>query len=575
MNTFTIIRQNEMVQSYYANELRYYINGAKLCGRLMNRLGITNQTPIQDVVASIIDNKHPITREQLRPNKSSRVAFSFCVSAPKCLSILYELTEDPRLLAIHKNASNISFRVLESFADVRRRKNGADYSVATCEAIWLDCTHHLSRRSEPQLHDHKVVLNITYDETEKTYKAIDPGRMGTQTKLATQIYRNEVVYGLKQIAISAKINNKGEVEIAQIPHALCEKYSTRKKDIDGFVERFLKENKEKECGKKFRAKVANEFKDPKLTPAQEVAALEKFRAEMKETKYYDILVDMVDNAITPIAPSKSANDILVETLKRQKSARINKYDFLRQVFIASDGNCNYKQIISAFNDRVKNKTINCRNNIIQTNEVNNINTELDKVCQSYDKTLRRITPQKQEQYNSRHIMSPIAQKACTNQDAMCIIKEDERNKLTFDINEICEVANYFKIPVYYLNARRKIQRDIKNAKKISMSNVCNITKASLIVIDNATHVDEDHMLKIIKQAKSTKSKVIMIATNACPNLPTKVLYEIQNKGYAKEITESIDQHVIRHQSKINDKNVKIYKNSVGKIDEPPPRIFDR
>ena len=275
------------------------------------------------------------------------------------------------------------------------------------------------------------------------------------------------------------------------------------------------------------------------------------------------------------APSKSANDILVETLKRQKSARINKFDFLKQVFIASDGNCNYKQIVRAFNDRVKNKTINCRNNIIQTNEINNINTELDKVCQSYVKMICRITPQKQEAYYCRYITSPIAQKACTNQDAMCIIKEDERNKLTFDINEICEVANSVKIPVYYLNARRKIQRNIKNVKKLSMSNINYITKPSVIVIDNATHVDEDHMLEIIKQAKLTKSKVIMIVTNTCPNLKTQVLREIQNKGYAKEITESIDQHVIRHQSKINDKNVKIYKNSVGKIDEPPPRIFDR
>ena len=569
MNTFTIIRQKEMVQSYYANELRYYINGAKLCGRLMNRLGITNQTPIQDVVASIIDNKHPITREQLRPNKSSRVAFSFCVSAPKCLSILYELTEDPRLLEIHKNASNISFRVLESFADVRRRKNGDSYSVATREAIWLDCTHHLSRRCEPQLHDHKVVLNVTYDESEKMFKALDPGRMGTQTKLATQIYRNEVVYGLKQIGINAKINKKGEVEIAQIPHELCEKYSTRKKDIDGFVERFQKENEEKECGKKFRAKVANKFKDPKLTPAQEVVALEKFRVEMKETKYYDILFGLVDNATTPIAPTKSANDILDETLKYQKSARVNKYDFMWQVFIASAGNCNYNQIVTTFKGRLKNNTIKCKNNIIQTTEINNINIVLNGECQSYIKMPRRIIPQKHEIDYTRHITSPIARKLCTNQDAICVINEAERNQLTSDINEICEVASYINIPVYYLNARRKIQRNIKSVKKLSMSNINCITKPSVIVIDNATHVDEDHMLEIIKQAKSTKSKVIMIATNVCPIKKTQVLEQMQKKGYAKEFTESIVQTDIRHQNEITSENVKFRKNN-----EPTPR-FDR
>ena len=569
MNTFTIIKQKEMVQSYYANELCYYINGAKLCGRLIYRLGITDKIPMQNVVASIIDNKHPITHEQLRPNKSSRMAFSFCVSAPKSLSLLYELTEDPRLLAIHKNASNISFRVLESFADVRRRKNGADYSVATCEAIWLNCTHHLSRRCEPQLHDHKVVLNVTYDESEKMFKALDPGRMGTQTKLATQIYRNEVVYGLKQIGINAKINKKGEVEISPIPRVLCEKYSTRKKDIDGFVERYEKKHEDKECGKKFRAKVANEFKDPKLTPAQEVVALEKFRAEMKETKYYDILVDMVDNATTPIAPTKSANDILDETLKYQKSARVNKYDFMWQVFIASAGNCNYNQIVTTFKGRLKNNTIKCKNNIIQTTEINNINIVLNGECQSYIKMPRRIIPQKHEIDYTRHITSPIARKLCTNQDAICVINEAERNQLTSDINEICEVASYINIPVYYLNARRKIQREIKNAKKITMNNVNSIIKPAVIVIDNATHVDEDYMLKIIKQAKSTKSKVIMIATNVCPIKKTQVLEQMQKKGYAKEFTESIVQTDIRHQNEITSENVKFRKNN-----EPTPR-FDR
>ena len=568
MNTFTIIRQKQLLESYFENELQYYINDAKLCGRIMKRLGITEQTPIQNVVASIIENKHPITHAQLRPNKSSRVAFSFCVSAPKCLSIIYLLTEDQRLAEVHKNASNISFGSLESFAAVRRRKNGACYSVATHEAIWLDCTHRLSRRSEPQLHDHKVVLNVTYDKEEKTFKALDPGQMATQCKLATQIYRNEIVYGLKQIGIYAKINQRGEVEIAQIPRVLCKKFSTRKKDIEGLVEQYEKEHEGKKCGKKFRAKIANEFKDPKLTPGQEVFAIEKFRDTMKETKYYDILVDMVDNARTPIVTTKSADNILDEILNRQKNARINKYDFLRQVFIALDGNCNYKQIMKAFDDRQKNNTISCINNIIHTNETNNINAELDKVCQSHVKMPYRIIPQKQELYYSRHVTSPIAKKVCTDQSAICVVNENEHDKLTYDINEICEVANYINVPVYYVNARRKIQRNVKNAKKLSMNNMCSITTPSVIVIDNATHVDEDHMLRIIKQAQKSKSKVIMIVTNACPNHQTKVLHEMQSKGYAKNIREFND--VVITKKEEQERTINKPKIDDNKIDKDPP-----
>jgi conjugative relaxase-like TrwC/TraI family protein len=66
-------------------------------GKAAERLGLSGQVNQQDYFA-VVDNLHPKTGEQLTPRQRDdrRAGYDFTFSAPKSVSVLYELSGDER-----------------------------------------------------------------------------------------------------------------------------------------------------------------------------------------------------------------------------------------------------------------------------------------------------------------------------------------------------------------------------------------------------------------------------------------------------------------------------------------------
>src|SRR5580698_4122165 len=81
----------------------YYIDGQEVVGqwggKTAERLGLTGQVD-QHSYFALCDNLDPRTGEQLTPRTKTarRVGFDFTFSAPKQVSVLYELSDDERIL---------------------------------------------------------------------------------------------------------------------------------------------------------------------------------------------------------------------------------------------------------------------------------------------------------------------------------------------------------------------------------------------------------------------------------------------------------------------------------------------
>src|SRR5208283_3934222 len=87
-------------KKYFGDSLRrsdYYIDGQEVPGQWhgkgAERLGLSGEVQDPEYVA-LCDNLHPVTGEQLSPrNKDNRrPGFDFTFSAPKSVSVLYELS---------------------------------------------------------------------------------------------------------------------------------------------------------------------------------------------------------------------------------------------------------------------------------------------------------------------------------------------------------------------------------------------------------------------------------------------------------------------------------------------------
>lgn len=366
MVTFDVIRDKQQATTYYINELSTYYGNARIGGKLVDVLGIKNQ-PLDEVFNSILTNYHPVNGEKLRPNKSKRLLFSFCISAPKPFSILALYTDDTRLFNMHAKATNEAISCIERFAEVRKRKNNQNHSVKTGQTLYFACDHMLSRCNDPQIHTHVNFFNLTWDGDEKVFRALDPGAMGKVTKVATQIYRNILVRELNKIGIATKIIPNGELKIGGISDELCAKYSKRKHEIDKIQADYITKNPTQKCGNKFRAKVANKHKDPKSTPAEEQMYINRFREEI-ESNNDDVKLNKIVSSKPKtlskiwknfkLLKKKETNQDIATKIIRKIDKKVPyqyKYRYWKTAIIEAKGKVGYKDLFIAKNQIERDK----------------------------------------------------------------------------------------------------------------------------------------------------------------------------------------------------------------------------
>ncbi|MBK8001296.1 MAG: relaxase domain-containing protein [Verrucomicrobia bacterium] len=203
---FTVIAQKNLsdAKRYFDEHLSrndYYaaeeIRPGKWLGQGVERLGLTAGHEVErGAFESLCENRHPCTgvRLTLRRNahNSRRVFYDFTCSAPKSVSILAVTFNEERLIDAHEAAVVIAFRELEAFAASRVRKGGRQDNRTTGNLLGARFTHTTSRALDPQLHTHCTVFNATFDETERTWKALQAGAMYDAIRYATEVYRNEL-----------------------------------------------------------------------------------------------------------------------------------------------------------------------------------------------------------------------------------------------------------------------------------------------------------------------------------------------------------------------------------------------
>jgi conjugative relaxase-like TrwC/TraI family protein len=240
-------KNRTVAESYFDEHLShndYYTQGESQAGHWIGmgaqQLGLKpGDVVTRDAFLRLCDNQHPATGEQLTPQqfRERRIYFDFVCSPPKSVSILAVTMNDQRIIEAHKEASGIALRELEAFAATRIRKGGIqEQDRVTGNLVGATFVHTTSRALDPQLHTHFVLFNATWDSKENRWKALQTGDMFGALNYGTAVYRNELAKRLHQLGYSTRRTGTA-FEIEGVEAKFIERFSKRSQQRDMAVKR--------------------------------------------------------------------------------------------------------------------------------------------------------------------------------------------------------------------------------------------------------------------------------------------------------------------------------------------------
>src|SRR6516164_2562856 len=180
-----------------------------------------------------LDPRDPSVRLR-RAREVKIAALDLTFSAPKSLSVLAAIAPDEittQLILAHERALRAALSYLEDTAvQVRRGLDG--YEVHAGEGLIAAAyRHRMSRALDPQLHTHAVAANLTRGPDGR-YTALHGAPLYRAAKTAGYLYQSHL-----RALISERLGlrwapvHKGAAELADIPHAVLEEFSKRRRQM--------------------------------------------------------------------------------------------------------------------------------------------------------------------------------------------------------------------------------------------------------------------------------------------------------------------------------------------------------
>lgn len=232
---------------YYAAAFNYYAGDAQALrwlGKGAQILGLSGVVE-KEVMLKLLQGNLP--GGQVLQNKlgKHRPGFDMTFSAPKSVSILIGLGGDSDLELFHDRAVELAIAQLEKeFAQTRIVKNGEVFFENTNNFTLAAFRQPSSRANDPDTHTHGVAMNMTFDQNNKARSLASDihGNQGVVEQIRRNItycgliYRTHLANIMKEKGYQLEEVGEGLFEIAGFPKAVLKEFSTRREDIEKYME---------------------------------------------------------------------------------------------------------------------------------------------------------------------------------------------------------------------------------------------------------------------------------------------------------------------------------------------------
>lgn len=295
------------------------------------------------------------------------------------------LRGDDAILKIHRESADEAFNFLERYAATRIRKAGSYSDRRTGNLLSFATEHETSRHGDPHLHTHFVVPNLTWDDTEKRYKALQTGLISEYLPLASAIYRNLLAQKLENLGYKLEFRPDGKFEISGIPDTLIREYSKGKLHIDEQISEIEYDNK-RELKESDRRKIALGLRPKKMDEVEEKNAIEGFRNRVKALGFGEILHPTKAESlrfVLPFADPIRVKKAMVFTVehKFERDSTCRESKFLECAVSHLAGKTSYEKVFSEYENMLSGKKLLRASNRVTTSEMLEIEKRLIKFAE--------------------------------------------------------------------------------------------------------------------------------------------------------------------------------------------------
>lgn len=219
----------------------YYLKGeavkANWLGQGAERLELSGNVE-RDDFAALARNRDPVTGKRLTPRdkKDRRPGYDATLTAWKSASVmdaLYGCTDMRQ--AFWDAGDRMMTQKAEAEMFTRVRKGGKDHDRVTGNMVAAAFRHMRSRpvdgKSDPHLHTHYYLMNVTYDGVEERWKAAQLGEL--KSKAPDLELEFDALYAREMLAQGyVPVMGRKGVQLAGVPQSVIDKFSRNSKRIE-------------------------------------------------------------------------------------------------------------------------------------------------------------------------------------------------------------------------------------------------------------------------------------------------------------------------------------------------------
>lgn len=160
-----------------------------------------------------------------------RPGLDLTFSAPKSVSLLALIGKDERIAPAHLAAVKSTLGWVEQRLAEARVSGDGPRAVQTGNLAYALFQHDVSRKQDPQLHVHAVILNAT-QRPDGAWRAVHNDKLYSENTLIGAVYHAEMRAQMQKLGYQTEITGKhGSFEVMGIDRNVLDAWSTRRTDI--------------------------------------------------------------------------------------------------------------------------------------------------------------------------------------------------------------------------------------------------------------------------------------------------------------------------------------------------------